>query len=270
MSLVVVTGASSGIGRAAAIELGNQGHHIVAAGRSPRRSEPVVNQIATSGGSAEFLHLDLASLESARTAARTFEESGRTIDVLINNAGVGATRGITQDGFEIHFGTNHLGHFMFTHHLRRTFRPGTRIVQVSSEVHRRALGIDFSGIRHKSRTFYGLGDYAVSKLANILFVREMARRQPEWNLYAVHPGLTSTNIIPAFARPFIRSRLLNAEQAADTVVWCATSEAIAGESGLYYARRQELTPSAQALDDDLANELWRRSEMWCGVAPLAS
>ena len=270
MSVVVLTGASSGIGRAAALELANQGHHIVAAGRSPKRTESVVNQILISGGSAEFLHLDLASLESARTAARTFEATGRTIDVLVNNAGVGATRGITEDGFEIHFGTNHLGHFMFTHHLRRTFRPGTRIVQVSSEVHRRAQGIDFSRVRHKSRTFYGLGEYAVSKLANVLFVREMSRRQPDWRLYAVHPGLTNTNIIPTVARPFIGRRLLSPQQAADTVVWCATSKEVSDESGLYYARRQVVSPSGPALDDNLAGELWRRSEMWCDVAPLAS
>jgi len=267
MSLVVLTGASSGIGRAVAIELADQGHHIVAAGRSPKRTESVVNQILTSGGSAEFLHLDLASLESARTAARTFEATGRTIDVLVNNAGVGATRGITEGGFEIHFGTNHLGHFMFTHHLRRTFRPGTRIVQVSSEVHRRAQGIEFDRVVAKSRTFYGLGEYAVSKLANVLFVREMSKRQPDWNVFAVHPGLTDTNIIPAIARPFIRRRLLTPTQAADTVVWCATSEDVSENSGLYYARRRSVTPSPQALDDALATELWARSERWCDVAP---
>ncbi len=237
------------------------------AGRSRRRTQPVVDEIIAGGNSAEFLNLDLASLESARTAAKTFEATGRTIDVLVNNAGVGATRGVTEDGFEVQFGTNHLGHFMFTHHLRPTFRPGTRIIQVSSEVHRRAQEVNYSRVRHRSRTFYGLGDYAVSKLANILFVREMARRQPDWHLHAVHPGLTNTNIIPRIARPFLRRRLLTPKQAADTVVWCATSEEVSEESGLYYARRLVLTPSAQALNDVRAAELWRRSEEWCGVAP---
>jgi NAD(P)-dependent dehydrogenase (short-subunit alcohol dehydrogenase family) len=267
MSVAVVTGASSGIGRVVAIELAQGGHHVVAAGRSRQRTEIVVDQIVTNGGSAEFLRLDLASLESARAAAITFEKTGRTVDVLVNNAGVGATRGVTEDGFEIHFGTNHLGHFMFTHHLRGTFRPGTRIVQVSSEVHRRAKGIEFDRVRTKSKTFFGLGEYAVSKLANVLFAREAARRQPDWNLYAVHPGLTDTNIIPAIARPFIGRRLLTPTQAADTVVWCATSEHLSEDSGLYYARRQSLAPSPQALDDGLAKELWARSEQWSGVAP---
>lgn len=268
MKVAVVTGASSGIGRATAIGLAGNGHHVVAAGRSPRRAQPVVDEIARRGGSAEFLQIDLASLESARNAAKTFEDTRRTVDVLVNNAGVGATWGRTRDGFEIHFGTNHLGHFMFTHHLRRTFRPGMRIIQVSSEVHRRAPGIDFSRVRRRTRTFYGLGEYAVSKLANVLFVREMARRQPDWRVHAVHPGLTDTNIIPSIARPFIRGRLLNAEQAADTVIWCALSEDVSEESGQYYARREAIAPSAPALDDDLADELWSRSEQWCGMAPL--
>ncbi len=261
----MVTGASSGIGRVVAIDLARRGHHVVAAGRSQQRTQPTVDEIVTQGGTAEFLHLDLASLASARAAANSFEATGRTIDVLVNNAGVGATRGLTNDGFEIHFGTNHLGHFMFTHHLSRTFRTGTRIVQVSSEVHRRAQGIDFSRMRKKARTFYGLGEYAVSKLANVLFVREMARRQRDWRLYAVHPGLTDTNIIPKIAKPLIKRSLISPEQGADTVVWCAVSEGVAEDSGLYYTSREVVVPSVEARDNQLADQLWRHSENWCGV-----
>jgi len=227
-----------------------------------------VDYIISRGDSAEFLQVDLASLESAKTAAGKLRETGRSIDVLVNNAGVGATRGVTADGFEIHFGVNHLGHFMFTHHLSGDFQPATRIVQVSSSFHFRAGGIEFDELQRKSRTFYGLGEYAVSKLANVLFVREMARQQPDWRVYAVHPGMTDTNIIPSYARPFIRRRLLTPKEAADTVVWCATSDEVAGDSGLYYARRRARPPSVPAQDDKLAHELWRRSEEWCGVAPL--
>ncbi|MEA1902276.1 MAG: SDR family NAD(P)-dependent oxidoreductase [Actinomycetota bacterium] len=267
MPLALVTGASSGIGRATAVELARKGFHIVASGRSEERMAQTLETIAAEGGTAEFLHLDLASLDSAREAARVFEKTGRTLDVLVNNAGIGATRGVTADGFEIHFGVNHLGHFMLTHHLRRTFRPGTRIVQVTSSVHFRAEGIDFDRLQRKSRSFYGLREYAVSKLANVLFVREMARMQPDWRIYAVHPGLTYTNILPPYARPFMRRRLLTPEQGADTVIWCATSSDVADESGMYYARRKAEPPSPAAQDDDLARELWKRSEIWCGVAP---
>ena len=267
MSVAMVTGPNSGIGLVIARSLAERGYHLVAAGRSETRIAPVVAEIKDSGGSAEFLHLDLASLDSAKAAAVAFEKTGRTLDVLVNNAGIGVNRrGLTKDGFEVHFGINHLGHFMLTHHLRHTFRPGTRIVQVASSVHDRAPGIDFDLVRRKS-SFAGLNEYAVSKLANVLFVREMARRQPDWRLYAVHPGLVSTNLIPGVVRFFYRNRILTPEQGADTALWCATSDDVADESGNYYAKRETRTPSPVALDYDLADELWRRSELWCGVTP---
>lgn len=258
-----MTGPSSGIGRVTAVELASRGYHVVAAGRSEKRTMPVVDEILADGGSAEFLHLDLASLESARDAAITFTGSGRTLDVVVNNAGVGGALGLTGDGFEIHFGVNHLGHFMLTHHLQSSFRTGTRIVVVSSEAHRRADGIDFDRLR--KRSYGAMTDYGVSKLANILFARELARRQPDWRTYAVHPGVVSTNIFPKFIKPFMRN-LLTPEQGAETSVWCATSTDVAHESGLYYSRTRPREPSAVALDDDLAAELWRRSAGWCGVA----
>jgi retinol dehydrogenase-12 len=266
MKIAMVTGPSSGIGRATTLALARSGFHVVAAGRSPERIMKVVNEIEVEGGSAEFLRLDLASLDSCVAAAREFESSGRDLDVLINAAGVGAVKGLTDDGFEIHFGVNHLGHFMLTHHLRKVLRPGSRVVTVSSEVHRRATGIDFDAVRRRSRSLFGLQDYAVSKLANILFTRALARLQPDWRVYAVHPGLANTNIIPGYVRLFIGRRLLTPEQAADTVVWCATADEVAAQSGLYYRNRTVLEPAPPATDDGLGTELWRRSEEWCDVA----
>ena len=266
MRAALVTGPSSGIGRVTSLELGRKGFHVVAAGRSEERTSSVIDLIREEGGSAEFLQLDLALLESARDAARTFGNSGRQLDVLVNNAGIGATRGVTADGLEVNFGVNHLGHFMFTHHLRPTFRPGTRIVQVASAVHFRASGIDFDRLQRRSRSFYGIDEYGVSKLANVLFVRELARRQPDWSTYAVHPGVTDTSIIPRYVRMLMRGRLLTPEQGAATVIWCATSDDVTGESGLYYSNKEVRQPSAAAQDDDLARELWERSELWCGVA----
>lgn len=241
-------------------------HHVIAAGRSETRASAVVNEIQAEGGSAEFLRLDLASLSSCREAAGGFEASGRTLDVLINNAGVGGVRGVTEDGFELHFGTNHLGHFALTHHLRRTFQAGTRIVVVSSEAHRRAPGIDWGRVQAKTRLRNLFADYAVSKLANILFVRRLAEMQPDWNAYAVHPGVTNTNIFPAIAKPLFRNRA-TPEEGAQTVVWCATEPTLSGETGLYYSRESSRDPSEPALDDALAKDLWNRSERWCGVAP---
>jgi NAD(P)-dependent dehydrogenase (short-subunit alcohol dehydrogenase family) len=260
----MVTGPSSGIGRATALELANRGYHVVAAGRSQERTQPVVDQVNAQGGSAEFLQLDLASLASAREAGQRFASSGHTLDVLVNNAGVGGIRGTTRDGFEIHFGVNHLGHFMLTHHLRPAFRAGTRIVVVSSEVHRRAEGLDWDRVQQKSRFVGGFREYGISKLANILFARRLAQLHPEWNTYSLHPGTVDTNIFPAWARPFFRNKL-TPEEGAETSVWCATAAELSEQSGLYYSRKKVWEPSSTAQDDDLAQELWARSEQWCGV-----
>jgi retinol dehydrogenase-12 len=184
---------------------------------------------------------------------------------LVNNAGVGGTTGLTEDGFEIHFGVNHLGHFMLTHQLRPTFRPGTRIVAVSSEAHRRVDDIDFGKVREKGSIFTSLGAYAASKLANILFARRLAQLQSDWNTYSLHPGLADTNIFPTIAKLVFRNRKPPGE-AARTSVYCATSPDVAGESGLYYSRLATREPSPTARDDSLARELWERSERWCGVA----
>jgi NAD(P)-dependent dehydrogenase (short-subunit alcohol dehydrogenase family) len=267
MESVMITGVSSGIGRATAVEMGRRGYHVIGAGRSAERVSPVVGEIEGAGGSADFLQLDLASLKSVREAARTFEESGRTLDILINNAGVGAGRGVTEDGFEVQFGVNHLGHFALTHHLRRTFRPGSRVVQVTSAAHFNVDGIDFDRVQRRTRSMLGWHEYSVSKLANVLFVREMARRQPDWRTYAVHPGMTDTGIFPGWVRPLIRHRLFTPEQGAETIIWCATSPHVTDESGEYYRNMESRPPSETARDDDLARELWRRSELWCGVAP---
>lgn len=266
MKIVMITGPSSGIGLATALEMAQRGFHVIAAGRSEERTMEVVNQINDNGGSAEFLHLELASLESCVRAARTFGDSSRKLDILINNAGVGGIRDLTDDGFEIHFGVNHLGHFMLTHHLRPTFRPGSRIVVVSSEVHRRADGIDWNAVRKKTKSVGGWTEYGVSKLANILFARRLAQLQPDWRTYSLHPGVADTNIFPPLVKPFFRNKK-PAHEAARTSVWCATSDEVADESGLYYSSMRIREPSSVAQDDDLAGELWERSERWCGMAP---
>lgn len=263
MPTALVTGTSSGIGRATAMELACLGIHVVAAGRSATRTQPVLDAIGDGGGSAEFLELDLASLASVRAAAGSFVESGRTLDILVNNAGIGVNRrGLTEDGFEVHFGVNHLGHFLLTRDLGPAFRAESRIVSVASAVHHRANRIDFARMRRPTR-FTGLAEYAVSKLANLLFIRELSHRSPELHAYAVHPGLVDTPLIPRWVRFFTES-ILTPEQGANTVVWCATSEEVAGASGLYYQQRAIGVPSLVARDDSLARELWERSEKWCG------
>jgi NAD(P)-dependent dehydrogenase (short-subunit alcohol dehydrogenase family) len=268
MPIAMVTGPTSGIGRATALSLASQGFHIAAAARSERKALALLSEIEAIGGTGEFVRLDLSDLSSAREAAQSFENGGAELNVLVNNAAAGPRRGLTVDGFELQFGVNHLGHFMLTHHLRRTFRPGTRIIHVTSSMYERAEGIDWDRVRRKSRSPYALKEYAVSKLANILFVRELAAQQPDWRTYAVHPGMTDTDIVPFYARPLLWGRLRTPEEGAETVVWCATAEEVADSSGGYYASRSERQVTELARDTSLASDLRRRSEMWCGVAPM--
>ncbi len=266
MPIALVTGANSGIGRATAIGLADGGAHVIAAGRSAERVRPVLDEITARGGSAEFLELDLASMTSVRTAAQSVADMGRDLDILVNNAGIGVNRrGLTEDGFEAHFGINHLGHFLLTRELLPHLRPGSRVVSLTSAMHFRADGVDFARVRRPT-ALIGLAEYAVSKLANVLFIRELARRNPALRAYAVHPGLVRTRLIPGPVRAFSGSSMLTPEQGADTVLWCALSQAVASESGHYYQQRSRLPPSAQAQDDDLARELWERSDEWCGQA----
>lgn len=264
MPTALVTGPNSGIGRMTALGLARAGFHLIAAGRSAARIKPMIDSIVSEGGSAEILELDLASFSSVRSAAARFGESGRVLDVLVNNAGIGINRrGLTVDGFEVHFGINHLGHFLLTDQLRNSFEPGSRIVSLASAAHFRATGIDFDRVTRPTR-LTGYPEYATSKLANILFIRELARREPDLNAYAVHPGLVDTPLIPRPARLLMRKSLLTPEQGADTVLWCATSGEVADESGEYYQRRGIAIPSLPARDDELARELWQRSVEWCG------
>lgn len=260
MPSALVTGASSGIGRATALALAEKGYTVTVAGRSEERLRPVVAAIGQIGAAALSLVFDLSSLRSVRSAARSLLAEGTAPDVLINDAGVGVNRGgVTEDGFEARFGINHLGHFLLTILLADTMAHGSTVVTVASDAHRHAHGIDFDRLRRPGGLI-GFGNYAVSKLANILFTRELARRLPRLRAHAVHPGLVDTGIIPAMVKPFLRGRMLTPEQGADTVVWCATE--LDAPGGGYYSRRAVATPSPAAQDDDLARELWERSAEW--------
>lgn len=270
MKTAFITGATSGIGRAAAWELSRNVHHIVVAGRSRDRGTSLVSEIEGSGGSASFVLIDLGSFESVRRASGEFTGRGVTIDVMVNNAGVGMAKGLTDDGFEKHFGINHLGHFLLNHGLQPSFREGTRFITVASAVHKRVDGIDFDRVTRKGRSMFRLDEYAVSKLANVLYTAELARRHSEWNTYAVHPGFVNTKILPGWLRLLRSARLLTPAQGAATIVHCATDPELDEESGHYYAREARAEPSSAALDPELAAELWARSEQWCGIEWLPS
>jgi NAD(P)-dependent dehydrogenase (short-subunit alcohol dehydrogenase family) len=268
----VVTGANTGIGRVTAERLAARGARVVLACRSEERTRPVVDGIRAAGGQAEFARLDLANLSSVRACASALAAGSTPIDILINNGGVGGQRGTTADGFELMFGTNHLGHFAFTvllvPRLRAAARP--RIVTVASKIHFDAQGIDFERVRRSTRSLTGMPEYAVSKLANILFTRELARRLGPGgpHTYALHPGVVASDIwrrIPWPIRPLFTRRMLTNEEGAATSLYCATSPDVAEHTGRYYTRCREKAPSPLAEDPELAGRLWKKSVEWTGV-----
>lgn len=270
---IVVTGANTGIGQATAEALAARGARVVLACRSEDKTRPVLDAIRARGGDAAFLALDLASLASVRAAAGRLVEEGRAIDVLVNNAGLAGLRGATKDGFEVAFGTNHLGHFLLTMLVGPLLAKATaaRIVNVSSMSHYDAKGIDWDALRAPTRTVTGLPEYAVSKLANVLFTAELARRVgPGTGIhsYALHPGVVASDAwrrIPWPIRPIIKLFMITNEDGAATTLHCATSPDVAGDDGKYYDKCREKKPSRLARDPDLAKALWARSVEWTGA-----
>jgi len=270
----LVTGANTGIGRATAEELARRGARVYVASRSRVKGEEAVSAIkaGSANGSVWFLPLDLADLDSVRSCAAAFLALGEPLHVLVNNAGVGGARGLTKQGFELTFGINHLGHFALTDALLGclTDSAPARVVTVSSDAHYSAKGIDFEALRRSARGVTGLHEYAVSKLCNVLFTQELARRTAGTGVttYALHPGVVASDIwrrVPWPVRPFITRRMLSVEDGAATSLYCATAPEVAQDSGLFYDKCAQRAPSAVATPE-LAAELWKHSEMW--TAPL--
>ena len=176
--------------------------------------------------------------------------------MLVNNAGVGGRRGLTKQGFELMFGVNHLGHFLLTELLleRLVSSAPARVVTVSSDAHYNARGIT------------GLGEYAVSKLCNVLFSQELARRTAV-HAYALHPGLVASDIwrrVPWPVRPLVTRRMLTVDQGAQTSLYCATSASVAADSGLFYDKCA-LREASEVATPELGRALWERSEAWTTV-----
>jgi len=270
----IVTGANTGIGRVTALELAERGAHVVLACRSESRAASVIDEIERRAcGRAEFLALDLSSLEGVRTAAAAFSARNLPLHVLVNNAGVAGRRGATVDGFELAFGVNHLGPFLFTLLLLDELRESapSRIVNVASGSHRAADGIDERAVRRPTRSMTGMKEYQVSKLANVLFTRQLAKRLAGQGVdaYALHPGTVASDIwrdMPWPIRGAIKRFMRTTEEGAETTVYLATAAATGLETGGYYDDCELRRPSRLACDDALAEQLWRWSEGWCGIS----
>jgi NAD(P)-dependent dehydrogenase (short-subunit alcohol dehydrogenase family) len=269
----LITGGNTGIGLATARALAARGGRIYLACRSRAKGEAAAAALAaeTSHDQVAFLPLDLADLASVRRCAAGFLARDEPLHVLVNNAGVAGHRGLTRDGFELQFGVNHLGHFLLTTLLldRLAASAPARVVTVASDAHYNATGIDYEAVRRRTAHVTAMPEYSVSKLANVLFSQELARRTAGRGIttYALHPGVVASDIwrrVPWPVRPLITRRMLTTEQGAATSVYCATSPGLAGVTGRFYINSREAEPN-RAATPELAQTLWERSEAWAAL-----
>jgi len=260
MKTILITGANSGIGLETARALAQDGSHIVVGARDAARGQAVVDAIRATGHTAELLVIDLASFQSIRDAADRWLATHSTLDVLVNNAGVvTARREITADGFERIWETNFLGGFLLTKRLLPALKraPAPRVVNVSSVGHNGAtIRWDDPGFAHG---FSGFRAYQQSKLAQILFTRELARREPAIATNAVHPGAIATGIwraLPAPARILVGLALPSPAKGAKPVIHLAVGPDVEGVSGQHSNKMKRATPSPAARNDADAARLW--------------
>jgi len=275
---VVITGATSGIGAVAARRLAEQGARIVIVARDRDRAEQTLRELraANAGQAHTAVYADLSRLSEMKRVAAQIAAAEPKIDVLMNNAGLVASRNErTEDGLGLMFATNHLSYFVLTTLLLERLRAAgeARVVSTASEAHRRGQ-LDFDRLQDQQ----GMKGYGTTKLCNILFTRELARRIAASRITAncLHPGFVATrfgdNTGGALrAGLAIAKRLfaLSPEEGAKTMVYLASSPQVAGQSGGYYERCAPAAPSAAARNDADARRLWEVSAAIAGMAPAS-
>ena len=274
--VVVLTGATSGIGRAAAIALASTGARLVLVARDARRGADTVGHIAQATGNrdVDVVLGDLSIQRDVRAVADALRTRAPRIDVLLNNAGVVNLRyTTTADGIETTFAVNHLAYFMLTLLLRDALQaaPAARVVNVASDAHRWGR-LDFDDLGN-ARRYRAMRVYGQSKLCNILFTYELARRLAESHVTAncMHPGAVATRlgqnngriatVLTKLLAPFFRTP----EGGADTAVYLATAPEVADTTGGYFANRRPIRSSRLSYDTDVQRRLWDASESLTGV-----
>ena len=279
--LILITGATSGIGRVAAESLARQGAHVVLVGRSPAKTEAAVAEIrrATGSPAVDYLLADLSVQAEVRRLAAEFRGRYPRLDVLVNNAGgIYRWRQLSADGRELTFALNHLSYFLLTNLLLDTLRASApaRIVNVASNAHKRVPGLNLADLEG-AQAYSGLGAYAASKLANILFTYELARRLTGTGVTAnaLHPGLIRTGFGANNGRlwqllyVFINALGRTPAQGAETVIQLASSPEVAGVTGQYFHERQARRSSPASYDEATARRLWELSAAMVGQPELA-
>jgi NAD(P)-dependent dehydrogenase (short-subunit alcohol dehydrogenase family) len=270
----LVTGATSGIGLVTARELARQGARVVIVGRDQGRCDAAVAQARAAGGEAEALLADLSSLEQTHALAGQFRERHGRLDVLVNNAGgIWLRRELTVDGLERTFAVNHLAPFLLTHRLLDLLRASapSRVVNVSSRAHRKAT-LDFDNLQGE-RSYGGWRQYCRTKLMNLLFTYELARRLAGTGVTAnaLHPGWVATGFGGGnglrgwLLRTAARYFAIGPEKGARTVIYLASSPDVVGVSGRYFVEEREAPSSPASHDEQTARRLWEVSARLTGL-----
>ncbi len=278
---VVITGATSGIGEVAASRLAERGARIVLIARDRSRGEQTLQRLeAIAPGRNHTAHYaNLSRLAEMKRVAEAIAASEPRVDLLINNAGaVFAKRQVTGDALEMTFATNHMAYFVVTNLLlpRLKATAGARIVCTASDAHRRAK-LNFSDLQSE-KDYSGFGMYGRSKLMNILFTRELARRLAGTGVTAncLHPGFVATRFgdeSGGFSSWMIKAAkkfALTPEEGAETIVYLACSPEVAGVTGKYFYKCRETAPTAAALNDVDARRLWDTSAQLSGIGAEVS
>ena len=273
---IVITGATSGIGQVAAEELAAMGARLVMVARDKGRAEAALARLAARHrGTDHGVHYaDLSRLAEVRRVAGEIAAAEPRIDLLLNNAGaLFGARKVTEDGLELTFATNHMAYFLLTLGLRDRLVQSApaRIVNTASDAHRGAR-LDFGDLQ-MSRGYSGFGAYRRSKLCNILFTRELARRLAGTGVTAncFHPGFVATRFgddsggVGALVIRLAKIMALTPAEGARTLIHLAASPDVASVSGEYFHRSQPAVPSAAARDDEAARRLWAESERLAGL-----
>ena len=280
---VIITGANSGIGKESAIALAKMGAHIVMACRDTvhGKEQHVLDAMEdikrlVPEAKLSFIPLDLACFDSIRKFAEKFIKQYKTLDVLLNNAGlVSLERAQTADGYELTMGTNHLGPFLLTNLLLDILKntPASRIVNVSSRAHTKGkITFEDNAIKTR-RPFNGLTTYADSKLANIYFTQELAKRLEgtDTTVNALHPGGVASNIWPdskgliGMIRRHVIKNMKTPEKGARTSIYLCSSPDVENVTGKYFYKKKPLAPHKRCKDKDIQNKLWQVSESLTGL-----
>ncbi|ERJ12196.1 SDR family oxidoreductase [Haloplasma contractile] len=277
-SVVIITGANSGMGKATTIEVAKTGANVVMLCRNQSRGKEAFNEVKkiTKNNKVKFMLCDLGSRQSIHDFVTEFKKRYDRLDVLINNAGVILPgRHETVDGYELQFGVNHLGHFLLTNlllDLLISSQP-SRVVNVSSGAHKSGkIYFDDVNLTKNYRIFRA---YAQSKLANIMFTYELASRLKDTNVTVncLHPGAVATSIginrdtgfgkfITGILKPFFNTP----EKGAETAIYLAMSDEIEGVSGKYFIRKKQVQSSENSYDQEAAKKLWKLSEEMTGLS----